>query len=209
MTPSHALPPRAGGGGRRPPGHPPPQPHETAPRPFHDTLRHKRAAREIVVWLRDLCDRWQIDYDEESVDNALLLFQRDCVDSVTQGQGQGQAQGGGASVHAGSGAGAGSGSGSGLGCEIPTGPPTIDDVDEDEMCLDPFSFSDRFVVADPPAPIDGWALSPLQRRKLDRDLKALRALEKTLYLSRTADPETWSTADRVLVVQCLMDKVRG
>jgi hypothetical protein len=38
--------------------------------------RTQRAAREILVWLRDLCDRWGVPYDQAAVDGGLALFQQ-------------------------------------------------------------------------------------------------------------------------------------
>ena len=54
---------------------------------------------------------------------------------------------------------------------------------------------------------DSWITNPSQRRKYQRDLKALASLERTLFLLRSSDPETWATHDRVVVMSSLMDKV--
>jgi hypothetical protein len=38
-------------------------------------------------------------------------------------------------------------------------------------------------------------------------MKALNAFERTLWLLRSSDPETWETADRMIVLSTLMDRV--
>ena len=91
---------------------------------------------------------------------------------------------------------------------------TEDDDDEDEDEEDEDSGDSK--KADSPAAVASsptgddrysWIETPSRRRKYQRDLAALAALERTLLLLRSSDPETWATHDRVVVMSSLMDKV--
>jgi hypothetical protein len=147
------------------------------------------SAKELAVWLGGQFTRWGMPYDKATADAVLQCYEDDSwreglagVKSETRGS------------------------------AVPvTDPQTLSypvEVDGNELTLDPFSFSQRFV-----APKDlGPAFSDTPRTqkehiKFQRDLRALTALETTLRLLRTSDPETWTTLERLAILSTLMDRI--
>ena len=82
------------------------------------------------------------------------------------------------------------------------------EVDSNELTLDPFSFSHRFnAPQDLGSVIADTFHTQKEYIRYQRDLRALTALETTLHLLRTSDPESWSTAQRMAILATLMDKI--
>jgi hypothetical protein len=151
------------------------------------------SAKELAVWLGGQFTRWGMPYDKATADAVLQRYEDD---SWREGLAGVKRETGGSAE------------------EVPVvvgDPQTLSypvEVDGNELTLDPFSFSQRFV-----APQDlGPAFSDTPRTqkehiKFQRDLRALTALETTLRLLRTSDPESWTTLERLAILSTLMDRI--
>lgn len=151
------------------------------------------SAKELAVWLGGQFTRWGMPYDKATADAALQCYEDD---SWREGLAGVKSEGGWSAVPV---------------AVVVGDPQTLSypvEVDGNELTLDPFSFSQRFV-----APKDlGPAFSDTPRTqkehiKFQRDLRALTALETTLRLLRTSDPESWTTLERLAILSTLMDKI--
>ena len=124
---------------------------ETNPRPFHDVLKVKRAAFEILRWLMDLLKRWRQPCNEMGTLEAMDVFLRDYASASAtvkmESSGHGDATGIGSSSSSSSSSG-----GSSMLVPAPVSSPS--DICWDEIYLDPFTFSDRFEdLSKPPPPV--------------------------------------------------------
>ena len=139
------------------------------------------------MWLGGQFTRWGMPYDKATTDAILQTYEDDIR---REGQAGEKEETGGSAV----------------GDPQSLSDPT--EVDGNELTLDPFAFSQRFV-----APADhgnDLASTPYTRKeyiRFQRDLRALSALETTLHLLRTSDPESWSTAERMAILATLMDRI--
>jgi hypothetical protein len=193
-------------------------------------VKEIHATIEIISWLEVLFSRWNVDYTKDVVNDILASYREKGLRSSSTGVGGGDIR--------------------------PLSPRPSASLwakyDNDEMCLDPFTFSERFhdssngtYKLDPLnpdtnpdnlnpdiassslsySPREGGGSSSslllsservldshtvirtLEEFRYHRDIKALNAFERTLWLLRSSDPETWETADRMIVLSTFMDRV--
>lgn len=153
-----------------------------------DRARLRYSAKELAVWLGGQLTRWGMPYDKATADAVLQCYEDDTwreelskVKKETLSVADGHQP---------------------LSLSDPA------EVDGNELTLDPFSFGHRFVAPTDHGPdLSDTPHTQKEYIKYHRDLRALSALETTLHLLRTSDPETWSTAERMAILATLMDKI--
>ena len=155
-----------------------------------DRARLRYSAKELAVWLGGQLTRWGMSYDKAAADAVLQCYEDD-----TWREGQSKVKKETLSV-------AGGLQPLSLSLSDPA------EVDGNELTLDPFSFGHRFVAPTDHGPdLSDTPHTQKEYIKFQRDLRALSALETTLHLLRTSDPESWTTAERMAILATLMDKI--
>ena len=175
------------------------------------------ASKEILLWLVNLLGRWGISFDSDAISDALAtkivlppppslplsLSLSVSLTSTTSSSTTLDHPTHSSSTH-----------------PIITLPALLSDYDSnnDEIYLDPFSFSERHAphTTSPTPPTSPTNFTP-QLTHLDtvsshlylRGLRVLSALETTLLLLRTSDPEVWTTEQRVSILSAMVDKVKN
>lgn len=155
-----------------------------------DRARLRYSAKELAVWLGGQLTRWGMSYDKATADAVLQCYEDD-----TWREGQSKVKKETLSVAGGL-----------QPLPLPLSDPA--EVDGNELTLDPFSFGHRFVAPTDHGPdLSDTPHTQKEYIRFQRDLRALSALETTLHLLRTSDPESWTTAERMAILATLMDKI--
>ena len=237
-----------------------------------DDLQVKFCAKEIINWLGELFVKWDLKYDKAKIDEMIRLIdkeyqlhaemdrsvyvkidvEKELVGEVEKSLSASLPLSSSSlpSTHFTNGrnpsnSNSNSNSNSGINSGSSNNgvfPSTDNDVDYNEIYIDPFSFSLRFASSSTTTSLSTFSRSssdfknndstsdalssngntasslPFSRAyssvltekeniKYHRDLRALEALEKTLQLLRTSDPESWETEERISILSCLMETV--
>ena len=234
-----------------------------------DDLQVKFCAKEIINWLGELFVKWDLKYDKAKIDEMMRLIDKEYqlnaemdrsvyvkIDVEKELLGEVEKSltaslplsSSSSSTHFSSGrnpSNSNSNSNSGMNSGSSNNgvfPSTDNDVDYNEIYIDPFSFSQRFSSSSTTTSLSTFSrsssdfgnndntsdalssngntafslpssrtyssvLTEKENIKYHRDLRALEALEKTLQLLRTSDPESWETEERISILSCLMETV--